>query len=110
MSVQSFQYDTELFKNIYGRWILNSSNLSQENYNLNKSFIVIVYYESLKYTETSQVPKTTVPDILSIVGGTLGLFLGLSLLSFIEVFGFLIEAFLISIKKVKSNGQVNYLD
>ena len=114
ISLQSLQFYPELFKNIYGSLISNSSksfNLNQEEASiLNRSFIVRVYYESLKYTETSQVSKTTVPDIISIVGGTMGLFLGLSLLSFIEVFGFLIEVFLISIKNFKSNGQVHYRD
>ena len=112
ISAQSFQNSAEAIPQAFSDIIkrpLNLLNLSQneQNYIVNRSFIVRIYYESLTYTETSQVPKTTFPDIVSIVGGTLGLFLGLSLLSFIEVFGFLIEAFLIKIKRVESNEKVN---
>ena len=114
ISAQSFQYNYPYIPETFSEIIkmpLNLSNFTQEKQKniLNKSFIVRVYYESLKYTETSQVPKTTFPDIVSIVGGTMGLFLGVSLLSSIEVLGFLIECFLISIKKGKSNRQVNNL-
>ena len=65
------------------------------------SLVITFYYETLKYTETTQIAKTTIPDIISMVGGTMGLFLGLSLLSFIEVFGFFIHVVFIFIQKLK---------
>lgn len=43
-----------------------------------------LYFQELTYTEFVQIPKTTVTNLVSNIGGTLGLFLGLSLLSFIE--------------------------
>ncbi len=44
------------------------------------------YYEDLKYQQIDQIAKTLFSDIISNVGGTLGLFIGVSLLSFIEIF------------------------
>ena len=52
---------------------------------------ILVYFNNLRYTEISEIPKTTPTDMLALVGGTLGLFLGISLLSFIEIVDFLIE-------------------
>ena len=68
---------------------------------IDNSLIINFYYETLKYTETTQIAKTTIPDIISMIGGTMGLFLGLSLLSFIEVLGFFIEVLFIFIQKLK---------
>ena len=63
----------------------------QDDNTVSHHFRIILYFEAPKYTQISQIPKTTLPDIVSIVGGTLGLFLGLSLLSFVEIIDFIIE-------------------
>jgi len=55
-----------------------------------------VFYEDLKFTQITQIAKTTSTDLVSKVGGTLGLFLGLSLLSFIEIFELLLEILFLS--------------
>ena len=68
---------------------------------------VLVYFESFKYKKISQVAKMTLPDIISTIGGTFGLFLGLSLLSFIEILDLFIQIFSISNQKV-SNSQFSY--
>ncbi len=54
----------------------------------------------LKYTEISEIPKTSPVDLLSSIGGSLGLFLGLSFLSFIQVLEIVVEGFLLMKKKV----------
>ncbi len=54
---------------------------------------VYVFFPKLEYTEISQIPKTTVFDLISSVGGSLGLFMGLSLMSFVQLFNILIEAY-----------------
>lgn len=54
---------------------------------------VIAFYSDLNYIEVSQIPKITVADMISSVGGTFGFFLGLSFLSFMEVLEFMIEIF-----------------
>ena len=55
------------------------------------SYALSIYYTQLEYTEISELVKTNVFDLFSNVGGTLGLFLGLSILSFIEVVEILFE-------------------
>ena len=68
--------------------ISGKHNLRFETYEeAHKRFVSLkVYYPQLKYTYISQQPKTEMVDLVSDIGGTLGLFLGISFLSFIEIF------------------------
>ena len=50
-----------------------------------------IFYNDLNHIELTQVPKTSLSDIVSNVGGTTGLFLGASFMTFIELFGFIFE-------------------
>lgn len=45
-----------------------------------------VYYPSLSFQSFSEVEKVSMVDLVAGIGGTLGLFLGVSFLSFIELF------------------------
>ena len=64
--------------------------------NVSKNFISIaVYYEDLKYTLITQKPIFETFDLVSNIGGLFGLFLGMGLLSFIEIFELLFETLLI---------------
>ena len=45
-----------------------------------------IYYDSLSYTTIDETPKTEWIDLISNTGGTLGLFLGISVLSLGEIF------------------------
>jgi len=54
---------------------------------VNKHFIVLyIYYKNLNYKFISQNPKTEMFNFISNIGGLLGVFLGISFLSFIEIF------------------------
>lgn len=67
--------------------------------NISRSFLSLhIYYEDLKYTLISQSPKMQVYDLVSNIGGTLGLFLGMSFLSFVEIFEVFLESFLVYIE------------
>jgi hypothetical protein len=67
---------------------------------INRHYIVLfVYYRKLEYTLISQEPKTETFDFISNIGGILGLFLGVSFLSFIEIFEIVLEIFFIFIIK-----------
>lgn len=46
--------------------------------------MVNVYYEDIFYTNISEIPEMNFDMLLSLIGGNLGLFLGISLLSLIE--------------------------
>ena len=52
---------------------------------------ISVYYPQLKYTEITEMPSTSLIDYLANIGGTVGLFLGISVLSLVEVVEILME-------------------
>ena len=56
------------------------------------------YYEKAIYQRIVETPQTTSITLISNLGGQLGLFLGVSLLSFVEIFEVLIEIGLTFIK------------
>jgi hypothetical protein len=70
----------------------------------NKFVQVILYYDSLTYTQSTDTPSMDIMALLGNIGGTLGLFLGVSVLSLCELMNLLVECF-IFIKKKRS--QVN---
>jgi hypothetical protein len=54
--------------------------------NFSHEFIgITLYYRDIAYTEYRQVHKTTMSEIWSSLGGNMGLFLGMSLLTAIEI-------------------------
>jgi hypothetical protein len=57
-----------------------------------------IYYDSLSYTVTTESAAMDVVALLSNMGGTLGLFLGVSVLTAVELIEIIIQAILISIK------------
>ena len=44
-----------------------------------------IYYENLEYTSINQLPKMDIIDLISNIGSTLSLFIGISFLSFAEI-------------------------
>lgn len=80
---------------IQARGLINNSFnfLEFKTYeNVSRSFFLIyVYYENLGITLISQQPRMELFDLFSNIGGLFGLFLGMGVLSFIEICEFLIE-------------------
>jgi len=68
----------------------NLTNLTDDEF-LKGLTTIFVYFQELKYTEIVQIPKTTTVDLWSSIGGTLGLFLGVSVISFFELMDILLE-------------------
>lgn len=66
-------------------------------------FKIYVYYKQLRYRNITQVPKTAVTDLVSAIGGTLGLFVGLRLLSFVEIIEFILETSFLAGKNLCKN-------
>jgi hypothetical protein len=60
---------------------------------------IFVYYNDLKYTVISEEPKAELFNFVSNIGGILGLFLGISFLSFIEILEILFEILIIIFKQ-----------
>ena len=76
----------------YNYAMVNSFDPYSIHYNENRGLINIhAYFDYISYTEISDSPKTTVASLVSSVGGSFGLFLGMSLLSVFEVVGFFME-------------------
>jgi hypothetical protein len=99
-----------LLGGFYVNKIKNNANLSadfvtrQVNASTAKdSFVRLkVFYDSLSYSVSEETAQWTIINLIATMGGNLGLFLGLGLLSFAEVFIALIEVFFskLSIKKI----------
>jgi hypothetical protein len=86
--------------------ILLSGNINKKTKNifsqystyeqLRTKFLPIrVYFNEFKYTLISEKPETELFKFISDIGGILGLFLGVSFLSFIEIFEIIFEILLI---------------
>ena len=63
----------------------------QNRTGLNDMYLVAVYYPRSKYTIISELPKMSPFDLVSSVGGTLGLFVGLSFFTLVEMVEILLE-------------------
>ena len=98
LECDSFTYDISLNSQHligYGNISLNSSFLYPQfnTYeNVTRTFYSIsIYYEDLKYTLIQQQPKIELFGLISNIGGTLGLFLGFSFISLLELFEIFVE-------------------
>ena len=69
----------------------------------NKFVQVILYYDSLTYTQSTDTPSMDIMSLFGNIGGTLGLFLGVSVLSVCELINLLVECFIF----IKNRSQVN---
>lgn len=57
-----------------------------------------IYFNDIEYTSITEAPSVTIEGMVANIGGTLGLFIGISLLSFMEICEILIEIATIIIK------------
>ena len=66
-----------------------------------KSFLMVnIYYKEIAYTYISESPKWNIVTLLSNFGGQLGLFIGMSLLSFLEFFDLFIKIIVLLIESM----------
>jgi len=72
---------------------LKTYGLNFETYeNLTKSFFSLaVYYKDLKYTLITQQPRMDLFDLISSIAGILGLFIGFSFITCLEIFEVIFE-------------------
>lgn len=71
----------------YSMSAFTSQNLASNN----DSLELTVYFPELKYTVVSENPKTEFFSLISNIGGLLGLFIGTSFMSFVEIIEILFE-------------------
>jgi len=58
-----------------------------------------IFYNSLSYKETNELPQMDLVSLLGSIGGNLGLFLGVSVFSLAEIVEVLIEIYYVIKKK-----------
>jgi hypothetical protein len=63
------------------------------SYTEKNSSYIVVYYRSLRFLSISQQAKSTLVDFISNVGGILGVFIGISFLSIVEIIEVITELF-----------------
>jgi hypothetical protein len=93
--------------NFYEQSLINSSlirskfgNQTEMNYeNVRKSVAkVSIFYNDLRETVITESVKISVADLVSSIGGTLGLFIGMSLLTLIEVLEIFVQSLVVILK------------
>jgi hypothetical protein len=63
------------------------------------SFLMLnVYYDEMFYTLIDDAPALTMDQLIALIGGNLGLFLGISLMSLVESFELLFYSIFLSFK------------
>ena len=75
-----------------------------------KSFVSLsIFYDSLAYTQLTEMPQMDLIGLMANIGGNLGLFLGVSVFSLCEIVEVLIEIFYIrnETNKVQQNKNLN---
>ena len=117
LECDSMKYDFELSNLYYPRrdffdqFILANERADYaENFNETLTFdlykennlILSVYFTSTQYTEITQSPKITLIDLIPNLGGTIGIWLGLSLFFIIEVLEIFVRLFFIFISKTEN--------
>jgi hypothetical protein len=75
-------------------------------------FSMVIYYKDLKYTLIKEEPNMVLTDLVSNTGGLLGIFIGYSLVSFMEVIELVIACLKpskINLKQTNQRIQVEYI-
>lgn len=87
------EYPSEHHLETIKEWLVKMGHHTQaeitnvdDNQLRKRLFSINVFYDNLKYTHISEIPNQTFGDLVADIGGTLGLFLGMSLLSFIDLY------------------------
>lgn len=63
---------------------------------------VHIYFKRLSYARLTEIPTMTILDLIAGTGGMLGLFLGMSFLSFVEIFEFIAEIAMLVTKSIRT--------
>ncbi len=98
--------------------LLNNSAIKTKFSNITKDLVmdtlkqsvlsIYVYYDDLKYTLIRKSPKIEWLDLISNIGGIMGIFLGTSFLSFVEIIDLLVLIFITFTKKKEKNNEKKY--
>jgi hypothetical protein len=84
--------ENENLKKDFGKRPINEGTARESVIKVN------LYYDSLSYELSTESPKMTLADLLASIGGNLGLFMGMSLMSFSEILEVLLEIIIIKLR------------
>lgn len=109
LAMNQAEYPAKVYANllmnnpkIQAKYASNPSDLSYDSLKRNMAQ-VSVYYGDLGYQKYEESEKTSLSDLVAIIGGTLGLFLGMSFLSFIEIADVVLQIFFLRYSKNNHN-------
>ena len=91
-TISAYSYGKNYFNNYLNNFDLNNdvpNNTDLSDYSYNNMIELWINYDTDSHIEVSEEPKMTGDDLLGEIGGHLHLFLGMSLMSFVEILEFL---------------------
>jgi hypothetical protein len=95
LTVSALSFPNRQFYNLLE---LNASEMSWEKFR-RLHLGLDIFFPVKQYTEISETPKITFVDLVSSIGGALGVFLGLSVFSFIEIFEIIFHVLILVLRK-----------
>lgn len=97
------QNDPQFYEHLY--------NTNEINYDMvKKSFVrLFIFYDEIKATFISESAKITFVDLIANIGGTLGLFIGISVLSLVEILELLISLIFIIVNFMLKHFRCNQI-
>ena len=95
-------FPRKLYQKILGNDAVNNSNI-------NVDIALNIFYNKMYYTKIEEVVKIEFVDLLSNIGGAMGLFIGFNILNVLEIFEYLLISILTIIKSRKVNANKHYI-
>lgn len=104
MDYPSYNIYTNVFKEIeknnsYFRGLFDYKNVTYDTFRKSLAYFQVVY-EQIKYTEVTVSPSKTWVDLVAAIGGTMGAFLGLSIMIFVEIIELIVEFIFVIYKNI----------
>ena len=93
LTISSSSYPTKFYFEFYKDYLNYTNDFDELKSSLYK---INIFYPNLGYSKLEEMPKTSVIDLLSNIGGTMGLYIGISFLSLVEIVEIILEVVFIS--------------
>ena len=103
MTVSSSNYSSRIYNSLVDELNKNIVDETQEQIEPGNIVSVNIYFKSNSIKKITEKPAILPQDLLANVGGAMGLFLGISFLSFVEIVEILFEIVHYFVHKSKSN-------
>ena len=99
IQMSTASYPTDQLWSLWNYKSLNKINIESNIASYPSSSLAFnIYFPYLEYTQITESPKTSWFDLISQIGGSIGIFLGLSVFHFLEIFEILFLIFYVLLK------------